>query len=195
MKNYSIKYCIILLVCSWILTAQAEEDYISGGYNGISSSTRNGATINASVYDLVFEHKTSDLLTVSAGVGQLSYKASNTNNGQYEENGSGTSFFVDLNFYPKNNALAGFYIGPGIGVTISTSDWSQNINGTIITGNNSANLYDIHGKLGWKIQLDSITIDPNLRVGDFINAPSGGVNANKSLGVYLLIGVNVGILL
>jgi hypothetical protein len=189
----AIQRLILTIVTSaFVSIAFAEDDLVSVGYGGISAATNNSASINASAFGLQYEHKISDLISVTGGLAHLNYTVGNSNSGSLAESGNGTGLFVDANFYPGKNSNEGFYVGPGIGLTAISSSWSQNVRGTIYSGSADTNVYDVHGKLGWKIKTGSVVIDPNFRFGYFINAPTSGTSANRSLGGYMLIGVNVG---
>ena len=131
-------------------------------------------------------------MSVSASLGPLIYKSEDSGVGWvYKEDGKGTSLNVDLNFYPGKKSLSGFYISPGVGLTPISTNWSEV--STANSGSNTGTLFDLHAKVGWKIDAGSVVIDPNLRLGYFFNTPTGGTNRDPGLGIYILLGVNVGV--
>jgi hypothetical protein len=172
--------------------AHAEDNALTGGRSGFSAAGTTGASTTATVSKLEYERKLSDLTTLTVGAGRISYRATiATTTRQYQEDGSGTSFFMDLNFYPDKKTMYGFYVGPGVGVTPLTNRWTDNRSGVRTSGGNSASVLDIHGKLGWKFHADRLIIDPNVRLGYFLNSPQSG---SDNLGLYLLVGINVGMM-
>jgi hypothetical protein len=198
MKIVIHRLLLVVAASAWVATAIAEDNLVSLGYGGISASLNNRSSIDASAFGLQFEHKLSDQISITGGLSHLSYtyKMPSTYNAStgallnsYSETGNGNGLFVDVNYYPNKNFFEGLYVGTGAGVTALSNNWSQNINGSIYTGSSNTNLYDLHGKLGWKIKTGPVVIDPNVRLGYFINSPTGGT---KSPGQYLLLGVNVG---
>lgn len=222
MKNIFIKFLVITLAVFWIAPANAqkkpanterkpaiteskpaiaeskpantERNLISGGYSGMGGGGSSGSGITASVFKIEYERKLSDLLTLTGGVGSLSYTSNNSGSGwTYTEDGKGTSLFVDVNFYPGRDAFNGFYVAPGIGITTITTTWTERwSSGSVFIGSNRAAVIDVHGKVGYKFKAGPVVIDPNVRLGYFLNTPTGGTSNDSNLGLYVLIGANVG---
>jgi hypothetical protein len=192
-KRYNVvKLSVALVIACSFQSSHAEDYALTGGRSGFSAAGTTGASTTATVNKLEFERKLSDLTTLTIGAGRLSYRATiSTSTRQYQEDGSGTSLFVDWNFYPEKKTLNGFYVGPGVGITPVTNHWTDNRSGIKTSGGNSASVFDIHGKLGWKFNSDKLIIDPNARLGYFLNSPDSGA---ANLGLYLLIGINVGVM-
>lgn len=193
MKHPIVKFALAAFITGWFSPAIAGENLISLGYSGASAGSISGASTTASVIKLEYERKLSDLITLTGGLGALSYTSTNSGTGwTYTEDGKGNSLFLDVNFYPGKQALSGFYVAPGVGLTPISIDWVEVDTGTRTAATNNATLLDVHAKVGWKINAGPVVIDPNLRLGYFLNSPTGGTNQTAGLGAYLLLGVNLG---
>ena len=196
MKKSCINISLVILSAGWLASAAAGENLVTGGFSTVAGASTSSDSVTASFINVAYERKLSSLITLTAGLGSLDYTSKSSGSSwTYQEDGKGMGVFVDLNFYPGKEPFSGFYVGPGIRLTSLTSDWVER--GTTfaytLSGSNSDSLFDIHAKFGWKIDAGPVVIDPNLRLGYFLNAPTGnGANQDAALGFYMLIGANVG---
>jgi hypothetical protein len=208
MKNLLIKVTLAMLVIGWFVSANAKDNtnvyakdnakdnLISVGASGggFSSFAPDGPSLSATLVKVEYERKFSDLITLTGGLAHLTYTTTDTD---YHEDGSGRGVFVDVSFYPMKHAMKGFYVGPGVGLTSITSSWSDSSLYPTIYGTISGTAWDVHAKAGWKFNTGGVVIDPNVRLGYFLNSPTvnvptSGRNAQYKLDLYLLFGVNVG---
>jgi hypothetical protein len=191
LSNILKLFLTLVFTCGYQI-AHAEDNAFMGGRSGFSAAGTTGASTTATVNKFEYERKLSDLTTLIVGFGDIKYRAIiATAARQYQEDGSGTSVFMDLNFYPDKKTMYGFYVGPGVGITPLANHWADNRSGVRTSGGSTANVLDIHGKLGWKFHADRLIIDPNVRLGYFLNSPQSGAD---NLGLYLLVGINVGMM-
>lgn len=196
MKKLIVKIALVTLTSGWLVTANSEENLVSAGYSGAAAISVSGGSTSASFIKAEYERKLSELITISAGLGALSYKSTSSGyRWTYAEDGKGPSIFTDMIFYPGKKSFSGFYVGPGVGLTPISVNWSETNTNTGVTKSDSytASLFDIHARVGWKINTGAVVIDPNVRLGYFLNSPTGGTSQGSSLGIYLLLGVNVGV--
>jgi hypothetical protein len=172
----------------------AQSVYFSAGYKGASGISSAGGSATAKYPALDLQFATSDLVSISLGIGSLSYDYTSSGSySEYSENGKGNALSLDVKFYPAKNRLQGFYVGPGIGSVNLKVDWTDKAGNSVLRkGTYSGTGTEVHCKLGYAIPVGPVNIDPNLQVGYFVAMPSNTSGKTSTMSLYLLLGLNIG---
>lgn len=168
----------------------AQESRMSFGLRGIGGLNFGGGSASAFMPVVDYE-RTFGLMALTVGAGYLSYTYTEEEDiWNYEEKGKGPGIFADLKFYP-GRTWDGFYVGPGVSVFSAKVDWTEADTGYHLAGDSSGAGVEVHARVGWVFSFGTMTLDPNLQVGYFLSMPKSNTK-DTSLGVYALVGVNLG---
>lgn len=194
--NYGTLLGVLITVSA--TQVEAADTVISVGFKGAAAVSSAGGNVTASYPTVECQIGLGRLVSITAGLGSLSYTYTGNSYGYspYTEEGRGTGASVDVKFYPGMEMFNGFYVGPGLGVIPVEVDYTDTFNAygynTVTRGSYSGTGVEVHAKLGWMFQAGPIRIDPNLQVGYFLAMPSNQ-ERSATMSVFVLAGINVGI--